>query len=163
MTEKWVGFQRIQRPWDLIFIKDNFTPQSIHLPLNKYFTNTYYTSIMKNATSLCVRFFLAIVITSWFMPMKSWSSRRVILLLLFSLLWQNRCPRRAGSTRKGSSCAQLEGSPLGKGWRLWLWQRRMKWLVTSVCSLEAEEKPILVFTLSSISPLFIQFRTPVHG
>lgn len=26
MTKKWGGFQRIQRPWDLIFLNDNFTP-----------------------------------------------------------------------------------------------------------------------------------------
>lgn len=131
-------------------------PTSIHLPLSKYLPNTYYAPIMENATSLCVQFFLAIIITSWLMPMKSRSSQRAIFLFLFSLLWQNRCPRRAGSTRKGPSCAQLEGSFLGKGWGLWLWQKRVKWLVTSICSLEAEEHQHL-YSLSSTPPPFLLF------
>lgn len=172
MTEKWGGFKRIQRPRDLIFINDNFTPHVyssvLTAAIQQMLANTYYAQRVKDAVPLWVRLFLVYRGHSHYLLV--WTLEKLKLtggnFGSYSSLWQNECPAKAGSTWKGSFVYSLRAHRSGEGLRVrvavvWLQGREVAG--ASICSPEAEGKEYGQLAHFLLFPPFIQSRTAVHG
>lgn len=164
MTEKWGGFHRIQRPWDLIFINDNFTPH-IYSSATQQILTKYI--LCTNNEKMQHPFVLG---SSWpLLSLLGWCPWRAEAHGgPFSYSSSHCCnkidaqeeqvqPGRAHlvPSLRAHSWGRAEGSGCGRReWSGWshlsaVWKQRN----TNTC----------IHFLLSPTPPFIQFRTPVHG